>query len=98
MAEDQPLSPKEILDRILNGDPARQAVYKAVQNAFQVFAETATKEVKTLVENNTQGPDVKAEMAELEKAVIEMTIKAIKQGPLGQQKGGPNKTDSGTTS
>ena len=91
MADDSTLSRKEILDRILNGDPARQAVATAIKNALTEFVETAAGEITKLVKNNTQGTDVAAEMEELQKAVIEMTIKAIKQGPLGRQKSGANR-------
>jgi hypothetical protein len=79
MAEDQTQSRQEIFDRILKGNPGLQAVAEAIQKALVVFTETATQEIKKLVETNTLGPDVKAEMTELQKTLIEMTSRAIKE-------------------
>jgi hypothetical protein len=89
MAEDQTLSGKEIFDRILKGNPGLQAVAEAIQKALVVFTETASQEIKKLVETNTLGPDVKAEMTELQKTVIEMTIRAIKEWPRLPQENKP---------
>ena len=89
MAEDQTQSHKEIFDRIMKGNPGLQAVADAIQKAFVVFTETATQEIKKLVETNTQGPDVKAEMTELQKTVIEMTSRAIKEGLRPPQENKP---------
>jgi hypothetical protein len=89
MAEDQTLSGKEIFDRILKGNPGLQAVAEAIQKALVVFTETASQEIKKLVETNTQGLDVKAEMRELQKTVIEMTIRAIKEWPRPPQESKP---------
>lgn len=83
MGEGNRLSEAEILERILYGSPEQQKVEEAIQKALNAFVETATEEIKKLVQNNFQGPDVKAEMEVLQKAVIDMTIKAIKDGPLG---------------
>ena len=96
MAEDQTQSRKEIFDRIMKGNPGLQAVADAIQKAFVVFTETATQEIKKLVEANTLGPDVKAEMTELQKTVIEMTSRAIKEGLRPPYEA--NKPKSGTTS
>jgi hypothetical protein len=98
MAEDQTQSRKEIFDRILKGNPGRQAVANAIQKALVVFTETATQEIKKLVEANTQGPDVKAEMRKLQKTVIEMTSRAIKEGLRPPQEYEANKPKRGTTS
>lgn len=97
MAADQTLSSREIFDLILKGNPGLQAVADAIQKALVVFTETATQEIKKLIETNTQGLEVKAEMSELQKNVIEMTSRAIKEGlrPFHEYK--TNKPKNGTT-
>ena len=86
MTDNTPPDPAALFDRIVNGDPTRKAVEQAIQKGLQSFIETATQEITKLVESNTLGPDVKEEMLQLQKAIISMTIDAVKNGPLGYLK------------
>jgi len=83
MASGKVPSSGELFDLMVNGSAAQQAVEQAIQKGLQSFVETADKEINKLVQANTAGPDVAAEMLKLNKSVIDMTISMIKNGPIG---------------
>lgn len=72
----------ELFDLIINGNAGQKAIEQAIQKGLESFTETATAEINKLVEANTLGPDVQAEMLELNKTIINQTIEMIKNGPL----------------
>lgn len=72
----------ELFDLLVNGNADQKAIEQAVLKGLESFTETATAEINKLVKANTLGPDVQAEMLELNKTIINQTIEMIKNGPL----------------
>ncbi|TNE62644.1 MAG: hypothetical protein EP335_11675 [Alphaproteobacteria bacterium] len=70
-------------DQIKAAMAAQQAVELAIQKALASFTATAEVEINKLIQANTLGPDVSADMLKMQQAAIDMTIKAIQDGPLG---------------
>ncbi len=72
----------DVIDRILYGDTALKSVEQAIYKALQTFVDSASSEVKKIVETNAPSAEVRKEMEELEKTVIKMTRETIENGPL----------------
>jgi len=75
-----------IVKQMQDAIEARQAVELAIQKGLASFVTTAEGEIEKLIKANTLGPDVSADMLKLQQTAINMTIKAIENGPLGYLK------------
>lgn len=76
MATETP-SQQQLIDQILYGSSGVKATEAAIQSALKTFTEAATNQVSILVQNNTLYPEMREEMLNLEKRVMEMTLEAI---------------------
>lgn len=70
-------SQQELLDRILYGSAGVKATEAAIQSALKTFTDATATQVSILVQNNTLYPEMREEMLNLEKRVMEMTLEAI---------------------
>ncbi|MCK9397222.1 MAG: hypothetical protein M0Q44_16755 [Methylobacter sp.] len=70
-------SQQELLDRIMYGSSGVKATEAAIQSALKTFTDATANQVSVLIQNNMLYPEMREEMLQLEKRVMEMTLEAI---------------------
>jgi hypothetical protein len=68
----------DLASEIMRSYTALTDVEVAIQQGLKSFVETADQEIKNLLQTNVVPPDVRTQMQDLQKSVINMTIDIIK--------------------